>query len=120
MRLYDLDVTGSITFVDSLETLQLHHKQLASFHFRQIAQNSLRLYLRTLGTLSSRRYGSCAEEAGDFYADFVQINGPSKYSGEAEEWEGVQDKIWLLQQDLAVSSLHYASDTDVGIYWWFD
>lgn len=58
------------------------------------------------------------DEELDFFDDFVDIEGPSKYVGVAEDWEGVQRKIGMLQGDITVSALPYMpEDPRYGYAW---
>ena len=125
LRLENIDVTGSIAFADTLESLQHpDHHLLQDFTFRQIAQNSRRLYLHSLGKIyqessPTNRFSRVKQEA-DFFDDFVDVRGPFKYSGDAQSWEGIQDKIGLLKEDLRVSHKSYESEHDYGYYHWME
>ncbi|KAK6397211.1 hypothetical protein LTR65_007711 [Meristemomyces frigidus] len=123
LRLENLDVTGSITFADTLSVLEVKHDRLVDFRCDQIAQNSFRLFFDTLGKLDE-----CTDwhyrlednqEALDFWADFVSVLEPFKYIGIAEAWEGVQQKIGLLRDDIRVSTRDYHPDYPLGGYWWY-
>lgn len=88
LRLENLDITGSVAFADTLESLQHpDHHLLEDFTFRQIAQNTRRLYLHSLGDIeeqSSPTYlGHLDKEHADFFDDFRAVVGPFKYMGSA-------------------------------------
>ena len=113
-------MTGTVGFADCLGVLESNNKQFTSFCSSQIAQNSLRLYYRTLGRLESGSHGGLAflRETEDFFDDFELIKGPFKYNSDAEEWEGVQQKIGLLCNDLALSTRTYHPEYSFGGYRW--
>ena len=122
LMLENFDTTGSTTFASTMEMLSKTHTSLQQFKAHQIAQNGLRLYLRTLGDIRSRseRRPWCNDDPPDFFDDFERIQGPFKYSWTAEQWEGVPRKIGLMCEDVAVSNLSYQPDYGFGGYRWFN
>lgn len=122
LSLESLDVTGSISFQDTLELLQSHH-HLETFNFKQIAQNARRLYLHSLGDINDQSSPTLhlprSQILGmEFFDDFIDVCGPWKYYGTAEAWEGVSNKIGLLKDDIRISSKSYEPDHPIGGYHW--
>lgn len=118
LSLLNLDITGNVTFKEILELLQCNHNSLRSFECRQIAQNGYRLYFATSAVI--RDYGGlyfdnshlCEDGTlvlDSFYEDFADL-ALCKYYGEAEEWEGVRDKLGILKDDLRLSRKDYRPD----------
>ncbi|KAK3700776.1 hypothetical protein LTR37_015748 [Vermiconidia calcicola] len=70
--------------------------------------------------MESGSHGGLAflRETEDFFDDFELIKGPFKYNSDAEEWEGVQQKIGLLCNDLALSTRPYHPEYSFGGYRW--
>ncbi|KAK4503026.1 hypothetical protein PRZ48_006453 [Zasmidium cellare] len=119
--LRSLDITGSTPFTKALELLEHQHNLLSEFKFEQIAQNSMRLYLATLGQTETYPFWRHpGEEEFAFFDDFMEISGPSKYHGIAEEWEWIPGRIGRLKDDVRISDLDYHSDVDSDVYWWID
>lgn len=128
LSLADLDIIAgeeSATYKHILHHLQHNHNNLANFSHRQIAQNSFRLFFEMHGVVecqSSPTAPLTQDEEGDFFSDFMNVVGPFKYIGEAAEWEGVQDKIGILKDDVRVSEKSYISDLamyGIDSYQWF-
>jgi hypothetical protein len=118
LALENLDIERPGTFADVLEkTSGLQF--LTSFRCRQIAQCGLRTAFRTL----------CYVEASDQRQNFDEraINEDTtwpailvsqyKYTGVAEEWEGVSGKLRDLSRDVYVTSKSRHSDHEGGYYW---
>lgn len=110
----DLDITGTVTFKDVLRSLQQHHSALESFDCNRIAQNSFRIYFDTFGVIHQVddsidlfAYEGMNEDFDDFFYDFVDVKPVAKYRGWAEQWEGVLDKIGVLEEDLRVDDTAY-------------
>lgn len=120
LGLENFDTTGSTPFASTLEMLSKTHTLLQHFKARQIARNGLRLYLRMLGDIESQpeRRSWCNDDPPDFFDDFERVHRPHKYEWTAEEWEGVQQKIGLMCEDVAVSRLSYRPEFDFGQYTW--
>ena len=113
----NMDITGTISFADTLRSLLPAHNQLMKFRCNQIAQNTYRLFFKTLGCLEASDFHP--REGEEFFGDFLDVSGPFKYQADAAEWEGVQEKIELLTADIVVSHLDYHSEFDFGPYIWF-
>lgn len=126
LQLENLDVTGSQKFADVLKVVEEHHRYLRKFACRQIAQDSFRTFFESLGSLEITdtwhfaypREDDDKREEADFFNSFVRVQGPFKYVGEAEELEGVQQKVSLLRQDLRISDLSYHPEFEGEWYWW--
>lgn len=126
LRLENLDVTGSQKFADVLKVVEEMHDCLKQFSCRQIAQDSFRTFFKTLGSIEMSEDWHFAypqddddkKEEADFFNSFVRVQGPFKYHGEAEELEGVQNKVGLLRQDLRISHLSYQPEFGNDSYWW--
>ncbi|KAF7195845.1 hypothetical protein HII31_02862, partial [Pseudocercospora fuligena] len=126
LDLDSMDITGNVPFSATLDLLAEKHKSLTSFDCGQISQNSYRLYFRTLGKIEQqdsvfRNMGRFSDDANngpdDFLNDLVVVD-VFKYHGSAGEWEGVQDKIAKLRDDIRVSNKHYTPEYDFGGYQW--
>ncbi|KJY00402.1 hypothetical protein TI39_contig331g00008 [Zymoseptoria brevis] len=126
LSLNDLDFTGTVAFKEILDHLQHRHRSLKSFRCRQIAQNGFRLFFEMYGPVECQESGKISmlsREDPDFYGDFLDVVGPFKYAGDAVEWEGVQDKIGVLKDDVRVSDRSYISDLamyDTASYYWIE
>jgi hypothetical protein len=100
--------------------ISTNHNSLRSFASRQVVQNSYRLYLRTKGDIETSAYRrSFSDAPPDFFDDFLIVSKPLKYHWTAVEWEGVQQKIALMAEDLAVSAKLYHPEHDMSQYIWF-
>ncbi|KAK5736368.1 hypothetical protein LTR17_007532 [Elasticomyces elasticus] len=106
-----LDLTGTVTLSEVLQVLELEHPKLTGFTCNNIAQRGFRLHFETLGELfisvdwASARPDEIADQ--QLLNTFVEVIGPYKYVGKAEEWEGVQYKIGLLREDLQIADTMY-------------
>ena len=122
LTLANFDTTGPTPFATTMGMLSKTHTCLQYFKASQMAQNVLRLYLRMLGDIESQpmrsSWGINAEVPPDFFDDFERVHRPHKYEWTAEEWEGVQRKIGLMSEDVALSNLSYQSEHDFGPYYW--
>jgi hypothetical protein len=122
LELATLDVVGTTSFGSVLQVLETGDTKLQLFKCNQIAENSHRLYLESLGKIKIVKgmhgYTTFRHEELGFFDDFEFIQGPFKYLWEAEEWEGVQQKIKLIREDLRVSNLLYHSDHEIGWITW--
>lgn len=111
VTLENLDVTGSVAFAGILDALHHHHSFLVSFNCHQIAQNSFRLFFPTLGNVSCTENFTKQYRADhpDFFDDFLTVH-LSKYTVKMEQWEGVQERIGMLKDDIRISALTYHPD----------
>ncbi|KAM3065373.1 hypothetical protein ACMFMG_011503 [Clarireedia jacksonii] len=126
LELRDLEIYGATSFGSVLQLLETTHTKLESFKCNQITENSYRLYLETLGRIDiaksegTYRLLSDSDPEIEFFDDFECVQGPYKYSFEAEEWEVVQQKIKRMREDLRVSEILYPTDTEAQIFYWGD
>jgi hypothetical protein len=123
LELSSLDVVGTTSFDSVLAVLETGSTKLQYLKCFQIAENSYRLYLESLGYIKTIRMNPAAvfsNEEGCFMSDFELIEGPFKYRWEAEEWEGLQQKIKLIREDMRVSTLLYHSDDFDGSMLWLE
>lgn len=121
LTLGNLDNTGSTPFAETLELLHNEHNLLTSFDCDQIAQNSFRLYFQSLGNTEETPFSSEWLEKKDlsFFDDFMWVRGPFKYHVTVREWDGVQERIGLLKDDIRVSDLDFHSEIE-GLHQWLD
>lgn len=124
LSLKNMDITGRVLYKDILEHLQHHHSRLETFKSSQMAQSSFRTFFEKHGEVECQRSPTdnlLLDEPSDFFDDFVGVVGPFIYSGVAEAWEGVQDKIGVLKNDLRISERTYHSDLAIygsdGYHW---
>lgn len=120
IRLQHLDITGSMSFADVLRTLRLQHDLLKDFSCKQMAQASLRLFFESEGDLhaNTRATEWLKIQGLEFFEEFLWVGMPAAYSASAVEWEGVQDKIGLLAEDVRVSGDDFEPDFDHEMYTW--
>lgn len=122
LTLKNLDVTGDVSIKFTLTMIKDTHSRLKLFDANQIAQNSRRVFLRSLGLIScTTSHTSSDGEPADFSEyDFVNV---SKYHWRAEEWQGVHQSVGLMSEDLVVSRRLFHTDWDLGdtnYYTWID
>lgn len=110
LSLRNLDLIGvDIALAMVLKTVELCFNDLQTFECYQVAQNSLRTYFESLGRITVVE-GCNVDWSDPFFDDFLELLGPNKYIGDAEAWEGVQEKIGLLLKDMRISNISYQSD----------
>ena len=108
LSLKNLDLTGEDLFDMVLGLLELRFNHLQSFHCYQIAQRGFRIYFKSLGSISVAEGDGWESVISD--DNFLIVATPNKYVGDAESWEGVQQKIGLLRGDLWISEKRYQPD----------
>ena len=117
--LENLDVTGQVTYADILALLEETHDRLTRFRSHQIAQHGFRTFFENLGYVeATTSMCSFPDDEEEFLEDCVEVKGPFKYIGEAEEWEGVQQKISHLRRDIGISTRDYYPEFDLASYMW--
>lgn len=109
-----------MSFADVLRSLQQQHDQLKDFSCKQIAQTSLRLFFETQGDLhaSTRAMKWLTTQELAFFEEFLWVGMPTPYIASAVEWEGVQDKIGLLAEDVHISGGDFEPEGDYEMYTW--
>ncbi|KAK4890527.1 hypothetical protein LTR27_010808 [Elasticomyces elasticus] len=113
-----LDLVGHVGIRDILSLLEQQLTTLTSFECDQIAQEGWRVCFDTLGEIEVHDSWLLDPRLGNEDDDFVHVEGPRKYCGRAEDWEGVPLKLAMLRADLQVSLMRYHSDwPDIGYYW---
>ncbi len=119
LTIENFDVVGTTSYASILEMLSKTHDNLRYFTASQVAQNAYRLYLKTIADIevSPYRY-SFSDAPPDFFDDFLTVSMPSKYHWTAEEWEGVQQKLVLMADDMAVSTKNYHPEYELSHYTW--
>ncbi|KAK3658748.1 hypothetical protein LTR56_001619 [Elasticomyces elasticus] len=113
-----LDLTGHVGIRDIMSLLEQEFTTLTSFECDKIAQEGWRVCFDTLGEIEVHDPWLINPISGVEDDDFVHVEGPRKYCGRAEDWEGVPLKLAMLRADLQVSLMTYHSDwPDIGYYW---
>lgn len=117
LLLRDVDLSGEDGVAYILKLLETQFHYLKAFKCSQIAHKGFHTYFETLGQISTA--DGCDMVISDpFYDNFVTVGKPNKFLGEAEEWEGVQQKIGLLFKDLRVSNEHWHSERAYQWHLW--
>ncbi|KAE9961593.1 hypothetical protein BLS_001710 [Venturia inaequalis] len=118
----NLDIDGPGTFTNILDSLaDLQH--LTDFKSRQIAQNGFRTTFPTLCLVEvsspSLGWDALVREFGEEITDEpISMVNQHPYSGGAEEWEGVSEKLRDLSRDLFVTDQSRSSDYSGFYVWW--
>lgn len=123
IELLRINITGDVAFTDIMGLLQVQHTSLTMFACRQIAQNSLRVYFKSLGEIECRKSPTISYEEDrvpDFFDDFMDVNKPYPYEATAEWGYGdIRNRLGLLKEDVRVSGKSSRSES-VEWYKWYE
>jgi hypothetical protein len=123
LALENLDIVGTTSYASILDSLYTSQGDLTSFKSRQIAQCGRRTYFDQLGMLEIEapylfpRHEELDEDDA-LYNSFTIERGPFRYIGEVYAWEGVQQKIAMLRDDLIVSDQSWEPEPGSDLYYW--